>query len=461
MPHLSLLSIFLACFGSVIQAHSIQVTSTEGLVSAISDGAEGSTIEIAAGTYTLGDFLEPKTGMTIKGSGIGKTIITHAQSWMPSTENLPDGETNTNKIDTTGYLFRLKRDSSNITISNLTFCGPGVHGAIYARASKNLHLHHLQIKDVLWSGIRLQASTGAKIHDCEFIDAGGRWERGGKPGIKGGITGAGIFTIWMKDAEIFNNRFTRTQMSQQDEFYGIKGRQSKRSRIHHNTIKVNFSIEFPFENDEDTEIDHNICEGTISIPKHAGGPVPGSGKTFHIHHNYFRNSYSIEFVRNGVEINHNLFDFPIEKDHGNTISGFGKASAMGPAVFHNNLISNPARGVIWINEPYRNLEVRNNHIIARTTATPRKDGLFGLDKKCQFDTIAIRNNLIECRGLARPLFRNNESYQATVVNNTLINISDTEKFTNKLTGALIGLEKPLLFRCGVNGELTVDGWKTR
>ncbi|MFO1521541.1 MAG: hypothetical protein U1G05_05790 [Kiritimatiellia bacterium] len=85
------------------------------------------------------------------------------------------------------------------------------------------------------------------------------------------------------------------------EFYGIKVRQSVRSRFHHNTIRTNFSMEFPFENDEDNEIDHNFLAGTVSIPKHAGGAVPASGRTFHIHHNLFRDTYSIEFVRNGVE----------------------------------------------------------------------------------------------------------------------------------------------------------------
>jgi len=39
-----------------------------------------------------------------------------------------------------------------------------------------------------------------------------------------------------------------------------------------------------------------LLHGTVSIPKHAGGPVPKSGRTFHIHHNWFRDTYSIEFV---------------------------------------------------------------------------------------------------------------------------------------------------------------------
>jgi nitrous oxidase accessory protein len=170
-------------------------------------------------------------------------------------------------------------------------------------------------------------------------------------------------------------------------------------------------------------------------------------------------TYSIEFVRNGVEIDHNLFDFSVEKDHGNLISGFGKAAAPGPASFHNNLVSNPGRGVLWINEVYNDLEVRNNHIIARTTATPRKEGLFGFNSECDFKTITIRDNVIECQGLARPLVRNDESYGANVTNNQLTNVSDTSRFANPKTDARSGLEEPLKFACGVHGEVIVDGWE--
>jgi nitrous oxidase accessory protein len=250
-------------------------------------------------------------------------------------------------------------------------------------------------------------------------------------------------------------------MGKADEFYGIKGRQGKRCRIHHNTIEVNFSIEFPFENDEDVEIDHNVCHGTISIPKHAGGPVPKSGQTFHLHHNWFKDSYSIEFVRNGVEIDHNLFDFDLKKDHGNLISGFGKATAMGPASFHNNLVNNPGLGVIWINEIFNNLEVRNNHIIARTTAKSRTTGLFGFNPGSDFTTIAIWDNIFECQGQERPLFRNKESYGAVVRNNMLTNVSDASKLDNPQGGKPAGLEAALKFECGVHGEYTVDGWQVR
>jgi nitrous oxidase accessory protein len=366
----------------------------------------------------------------------------------------------TQGLDSRAYLIRLKDKAAGITLSDMTLRGPQLHGAIYGWEPRDAHLHHLRIQDTLWSGIRTFGMKGAKIHDCEFIDAGGRWDRG-EPGLKGGITGGAIFAVWIADSEIFDNRFVRTQTGSADEFYGIKGRQGKRCRIHHNTLQANFSIEFPFEGDEDMEIDHNVCHGTISIPKYAGGAVPKSGRTFHIHHNWMRDSYSIEFVRNGVEISHNLFDFDAQKDHGNLISGFGNAAAPGPASFHNNLVSNPGRGILWINEIFNNLEIRNNHILTRTTATPRQDGLFGFNPGCDFKTISIRDNVIECQGQARPLLRCKESYGAAIRNNRLTNVSDTDRYDNPRTDQPAGLEKPLKFECGVHGEFTVDGWQAR
>jgi nitrous oxidase accessory protein len=434
------------------------VRTSAALAAIVNDGAEGAAIEIGPGTFELEAPLQLKSGMTLKGAGMDQTIITHTAAWKPSTRSLPDPEMTTKGMDTQAYLLRLKDKAANITVSDLTLRAPQLHGAIYGWDNQNLHAHHLRIQDTLWTGIRTFLLKNARIHDCEFIDVGGRWERG-EPGLKGGITGGAIFSIWMADTEIAHNRFVRTQMGKADEFYGIKGRQGKRCRIHHNTIQVNFSIEFPFENDEDVEIDHNVLHGTVSIPKHAGGPVPKSGRTFHIHHNWFRDSYAIEFVRNGVEIDHNLFDFDVQKDHGNLISAFGKAAAPGPASFHNNLVSNPGRGVIWINEVFNQLEIRNNHIITRTTVTPRKDGLFGFNPGCDFKTITLRDNVIECQGQPRPLLRCNESYGAVIQNNRLTNLSDTARYENPRAERPAGLEAPLKFECGVNSEVTVDGWK--
>lgn len=451
----------LLCFTTSSTFAAKSVGTADELVEAVQQGAEGETIELAAGTYKLSAPLEPKTGMTLKGAGLDKTIITHVPTWKPSWKTLPDPEMRTKGMDTYAYLIRLKDKAANVTISDMTLLGPQLHGAIFGYGNQELHIHHVRVQDTLWTGIRTFAMKKAKIHDCEFIDAGGRWQRGGIPGVKGGITGGAVFPIWMADSEISHNRFVRSQMDKANEFYGIKGRQGKRSRIHHNTIGVNFSIEFPFENDQDMEIDHNVCYGTISIPKHAGGPVPESGRTFYIHHNWMHHSYSIEFVRNGVEISHNLFDFDVKKDGGNLISGFGRAAAKGPASFHNNLVSNPGRGVIWINEPYNNLEIRNNHIITRTTATPRKEGLFGFNANCDFDTFSIRDNIIFCEGIQRPLLRRSESYNATIENNQLVNVLDSDRYENPKKDRRPGLEKPLKFECGVHGEFTVDGWNVK
>ncbi|MEZ6055403.1 MAG: right-handed parallel beta-helix repeat-containing protein [Planctomycetaceae bacterium] len=436
------------------------VHTTAALISAVKLGAEGATIEVAEGTYELDEPLELKARMTLKGAGMDKTILTQTSNRKPSSKTLPDPEMKLEGLDTDAYLIRLRRDSAGITVSDLTLHAPQLHGAIFGWFNADMHLHHLRIKETQWSGIRTFGMKHASIHDCEFIDAGGRWEKG-QPGTKGGITGGGIFAIWMADSDIANNRFLRTRMEREHEFYGIKVRQAKRCRVHHNTIEVNFSMEFPFENDEDNELDHNVCFGTISLPKYAGGPLPESGKTFHVHHNWFRDSYSIEFVRNGIEIDHNLFDFDPDKDHGNLISGFGQATANGPATFHNNLVSNPGRGVIWINEVFNHLVVRNNHIISRKTKTPRTDGLFGLNPKSDFATISIRDNIIECQDLPRPLLRSDESYRSTIENNRLTNISDIDQIPNPQADRIVGLETPLMFTCGVNGEFTIDGWDAK
>ncbi len=449
--------VFLVAFAPGLCRAAVKVATAAELVKAVRDGAAGETIDIAAGKYELKAALEPKSRMTLRGAGMEKTILTHTSDWKPSTKTLPDPEMTTKGMDTTAFLIRLKDKASEVTISDLTLRGPQLHGAIFGFDNDKLHVHHVRIQETLWTGIRTFGLRNAKIHDCEFIDAGGRWDKG-QPGVKGGITGGAIFSIWMADTEISDNRFVRTRKGAAEEFYGIKGREGRRCRIHHNTIEANFSIEFPFEGDEDVEIDHNVLYGTVSIPKYAGGPVPKSGRTFHIHHNWFKDSYSIEFVRNGVEISHNLFDFDMQKDHGNLISSFGDVAAKGHARFHNNLVSNPGRGVLWINEIYNDVEIRNNHIIARTTVTPRTEGLFSFHGKCDFKTISIRDNIIECKGQERPLVRNKESLSAVIRNNTLTNVSDSDKYENAKGDTPAGLEKPLLFPCGAHGEFTVDGW---
>ena len=157
------------------------VRSEKELRTAVRGGAEGSAIELAAGTYRLSS-PEPKAGMTLKGAGAGKTILTHVAEWKPSTRTLPDPEMRTKGLDSGAYLVRLPEKAANITISHLTLRGPQLHGAVFGVGNENLHLHHLHLEDFLWSGIRTFSMKAARIHDCRFVDAGGRWQRGGIPG---------------------------------------------------------------------------------------------------------------------------------------------------------------------------------------------------------------------------------------------------------------------------------------
>lgn len=425
-----------------------QITNQQALVDAVNNGLANDVVTIGAGTFELDSPLQPKPGMVIQGAGIGQTIIKPSAAWNPGTEDLPDGDTDPTSVNRSAYLFDLGDETKDVTIQGATLSGEDrLHGVLYGNNCDGLQMSSLQISDVVWSGVRTFRMDDALIRDVDFRNAGGQF----------GKTGGALYLTWTKESEIENNRFTRD--SDKPNFYGVKGREFRNVRIHHNTILVNFAIELPFENDSFVEIDHNVCDGVISIPKFAGGSVPENGYTFHIHHNWMQTSYSLEWARNGTEVDHNLFDFDTEDDKGNLISDFGRTTAEGPTLFHNNLISNPGRGVIWTNSVYNRFSFYNNHVRANRTITPRADGLFGFNEDTDFSTIAIKDNIIECYGLDRPLVRNAESSNAVIENNTLIGISDTNDYANLQTGSVKGLIDPLAFTCGVDGEYTVNGWQ--
>jgi hypothetical protein len=133
---------------------AVKVSTAADLVKAVRECPEGTTIEIGPGIYELEAQLELKSGMTLKGAGVDKTIITHAAGWKPSTDSLPDPEVSLKGFDTQAYLIRLKDNATDITISDLTLRGPHLHGAIFGWNNKNLLLQRLRIVDFLWSGVR-------------------------------------------------------------------------------------------------------------------------------------------------------------------------------------------------------------------------------------------------------------------------------------------------------------------
>ena len=420
--------------------HSNQVTDVAGLVAAVTNGNNGDTVLVGAGTFELQEPLVPKTGMSIIGAGEQQTTITAASTWQPGVDDLPKVE------DPKAYLFRLE-GVTGVTISNMMLTGSNLHGAIYADKADGLELHNLHIEDFLWSSVRTFRMDDFKVHDNVFVDTGGRY---------GSTTGGALYMNWTKNSEFWNNKIYRSAGSTRN-FFGFKGRKGTNLRFHHNDVQVNFSLEFPFENDRGLEIDHNNFVGVISIPKHGGGLILEEELAFHIHHNWLKSSYALEWARNAVEVNNNFFDFETADDGGNLISNFSSASAPGTTFFHDNLVRNPGRGLFWSKGIYNQFYFYNNHVKANTLT--RTDGFFGLNPSSDFSTIEIRDNIIEnVAENPRPLMRNVESYAATIKNNTFENISNTAAYTNPDTGAPRGPLKPLYFEVGAYGEHTVNNW---
>jgi nitrous oxidase accessory protein len=445
---------------------TLTVNDVAGLVNAVDNGAAGDVVRVEPGTYVLANPLKPKANMTIEGTAAG-VVFEPAAGRAGDLTVTPDSETNLNTTDTDAYLIDLGTNNGSgshingvdgVTIDNLTLDGDGrLYGGVIGVNADNLTVTNSTLQDFTWAGIRSRSGDGHVYSGNDFIDASGRVN---------GRTGGMVWGTYLKTSVIEDNTFTRTPGS--SDAYGIKGREFRSTAIRYNTMDVGraFSVELPFENDNYVDIHNNYLSGPISIPKTGGGgPVPSGGYTFRIYENYFRNSYSIEGTRNGVEVYRNLFDFETGVDGGNLVSQFGGSVtiASGPFTMHNNLIKNPGRGIFWSDPPQNNLTFRNNEVIGNTTVTPRTEGLFGIKTSnssgaTDWSTIEITDNVITLNGQTRNLMRSTASRASVIENNTLINVGDTGGYANPDTGAPRGLEAPLLFDVGDSGEYTVDGW---
>jgi hypothetical protein len=67
------------------------VTTVEALVAAAAEGKSGAVIELAPGTFKLTQPLDLKSGTTLKGAGIGKTIIIRVPMMLQWKGTLPAG----------------------------------------------------------------------------------------------------------------------------------------------------------------------------------------------------------------------------------------------------------------------------------------------------------------------------------------------------------------------------------
>ncbi len=155
------------------------------------NGVEGDAIEIGSGVFRLERPLSPKPGMTLRGAGMAATVITHMATWRPSTKALSTPEATLKGFDKDAYLIRLPDGAAGVSLSDLTLRGPGMHGAIFGVNNREVDVSRVRIQDFLANGIRTFGLKSSRIVDCEFIDAGGRWERGGIRGVDGGVSGGG------------------------------------------------------------------------------------------------------------------------------------------------------------------------------------------------------------------------------------------------------------------------------
>ncbi len=428
-----------------------QITTTAELVDAVNNGSDGDVVDIGAGVFVLAAPLTPKAGMHLRGRGADQTVITAADDWQPGIDDLPDNAVNHTSVNRNAYLIDLGDNRTDVIVSDLTLTAPALHGAIYGNNSDRIELRDLRFDNFLWSAVRLFRMDGGRIHDNTFIDAGGRSQ------VTSGQTGGAVFITFTSDSELFNNLILKTA-DHPGNFFGFKGRKATNTRFYHNTVLVGFSLELPFENDLNVEIDHNYFTGPISIPKFAGGPVyEPSQRSFHIHHNWLTRSYALEWARNSAQVNSNLFDFSTADDGGNLVANFGTQPSEGPTFFFNNRIRNPGRGVFWSEGPFDRFFFYNNHVIADTLT--RTSGFFGLDRENGFNTVMLRDNVIENTTLnPRPLMRNEESYAVAIANNRLVGVSDTARYDNASTGDKRGPLERFFFRVGVDGEYQIDGW---
>ena len=84
--------------------HAEPVSTVEALTAAVDQAKRGAVIELAAGIFRLTQPLDLKGEVTLRGAGVGKTIVTNAESWSANPATLPEPQTNHKEFDRTGDL---------------------------------------------------------------------------------------------------------------------------------------------------------------------------------------------------------------------------------------------------------------------------------------------------------------------------------------------------------------------
>lgn len=283
-------------------------------------------------------------------------------------------------------LIVLKKKSSNIRVSGIQLESPEDHrltGGITMDACSDIKIDTCRFRNFRWFGIHSVVCSDVEIAGCSFrhCSTDKCRHRLGQ-----------IATKWLKDSTVHH---CRIEPNPDGGGYGYKGGGHTNVRIHDNTFLPSyFSIESPHENEHGLEIDHNILNGAVSVPKGGPGADPakrGFEYAVEIHHNVMTDSYAIEGPRNHLRVHHNHIH--INKPNGRVYSQFGGINH-GPVRFDHNVIENVDRAIIWVRTGLAQNVTFEANTVFTADAFDRNGALFSAWKADHIDDWIIRDNVI-------------------------------------------------------------------
>lgn len=375
---------------------------------------EGShTIQLGEGLFVETQTAWLRSGMTIAGinrNGENKTQIIASRDW-PKSESAHRGN-----FPVEEYLISAQ-NIEDVTIRDISLASYPEHriaGALFAKQVKHLDIFNVEVNDFRWAGFNIERAAGLSIHNNNLTNASLE-----KHNVFGGL----IRTRWIKHSEIYNNAFRSTIKGG----YGYEGAGHENVRLHHNVfdIKGGFSIEIAHENEFGVEIDNNIINRTISVPKSGQGQNPnnrGYEYSIWIHHNYLADSYTIEGPRNHLRISHNYAN--LQRTGGRFYTHHGGRNN-GPIWIERNVVENVDRALVWMNRGLaENIFVYNN-TVCLADAGNRASAVLGAPNENRLNNWVFKNNIVIApENQPRRLFNRGISNKVIATDNVVVNLID-------------------------------------
>ena len=439
------------------------ITTSAGLVAAVSAGSPGQQIWIGAGTFELSSPIFLKPGMQLIGSG-ASTIITGVASWAPGFADVSVG--GTESFD--AYLIKqvaVNGAIGNNVISQITFRGPDLHGAIHTNNTFNLTVERCRFEDFGWSAMRLVLQKKLFVSECEFFNAGKRRQ----------FMGAGIKGDFITEAYIVNCSFTTDATVSADQHVGFKSEGARSILIEwcEFILPGGFDIEVPFQiSDRENVVRNCLLNDAVSIPKFEGskvlaknwvrdldGSVTWDGLlSWRFTYCRWETSFCIEFNRNSLEVGFCVAVSNRPEVNGNFIAEFSSVFAAGPALIHDCMIEGK-RGIYGTSGGMKNIAFINNHF--RSVSDSLTNAFFGFKNIPDIlTTVQVKNNIFDGTAVSKPLYSSTiADANVQTANNTLINVPTGA--ANSPTGDPIGPARNLRFRLGIRGRYLNDNWERR